>query len=85
LQPKTTMHHWTKHGKVMLMCLFLVFSGITAADDPPPPPTGHGQGGNQPPMGAPIDGGMAILLALGTFYGVSKLYRLRKRKSNACG
>jgi hypothetical protein len=46
-------------------------------DNPPPPPGGgHGGGGNQ--QGAPIDGGMGILLALGAGYGLNKLYRYRK-------
>lgn len=46
-------------------------------DAPPPPPGGgHGGGGNQ--QGAPIDGGLTILLALGASYGTRKLYLIRK-------
>jgi len=47
--------------------------------DPPPPPGEHGQNGNQPPGGgAPITGGIGILLALGATYGVKKFNDLKK-------
>jgi len=53
---------------------------IAKADPPPPPPPGaHGSGGNQPPAGAPIDGGLGILLAMGAAYGGKKLYNARKK------
>jgi hypothetical protein len=46
-------------------------------DNPPPPPGGgHGGGGNS--NGAPIDGGLGILLALGAGYGSFTLYKRRK-------
>ncbi len=47
---------------------------------PPPPPGDHGSTGNQGPAGAPIDGGLGILLALGAGYGAKKLYHARKEK-----
>ena len=48
-------------------------------DNPPPPPGGgHGGGGNS--QGAPIDGGLGILLLLGAGYGAKKLYIARKEK-----
>jgi len=51
-------------------------------DNPPPPPGGgHGGGGNG--QGAPIDGGMGILLALGAGYGSFKLYKSRKSEKKA--
>ena len=66
----------------VLMILYLVaFTGITCADPPPPPlpPSGgHGQGGNR--QGAPIDGGLAILLVLGIGYGVSKTCTSRNNR-----
>ena len=50
-------------------------------DSPPPPPGGgHGGGGNQ---GAPIDGGLGILMALGAGYGTYKLYKSRKAEKLA--
>lgn len=53
---------------------------VTYADPPQPPAGGHGQGGNQQPVGAPIDGGLGILLAMGGAYGARKLYKVRKEK-----
>ena len=44
--------------------------------DPPPLPAGcHGEGNNQPPVGAPIDGGLGILLILGTAFAGIKRYK----------
>lgn len=39
---------------------------------PPPPPSEHGDGGDQGPAGAPIDGGLGILIAMGAAYGWKK-------------
>ena len=51
-------------------------------DAPPPPPGGgHGGGGNQ--NGAPIDGGVGILMALGAAYGTYKLLKSRKTDKEA--
>jgi hypothetical protein len=51
-------------------------------DNPPPPPGGgHGGGGNS--QGAPIDGGLSILLALGAGYGGFKLYKKKKEDNKA--
>lgn len=50
--------------------------------DPPPPPGEHGQNGNQPPGGgAPITGGIGILLALGAAYGGKKVYDVTKKNA----
>lgn len=63
----------------LLVCAIFI-TKTTKADNPvpPPPPAEHGQSGNQP--GAPIDGGLGILLALGASYGARKLYKNRKKK-----
>ncbi len=45
------------------------------AQVPPPPPGGHGESGNQPGGGAPIGGGLGILMALGAAYGGRKIYK----------
>ena len=47
--------------------------GFADPPDPPPMPGNHGQNG-APPVGAPIDGGLGILLALGATYGGKKLW-----------
>ena len=41
---------------------------------------GPGPGGGGPPPGAPIDGGVTILAALGLGYGARKLYKMDKNK-----
>jgi hypothetical protein len=37
-------------------------------------------GGNGPPVGAPIDGGALLILALGAFVGSKKIYQVGKKK-----
>lgn len=57
---------------------FVMIVQLTFAD-PPSPPANHGSTGNQsPPVGAPIDGGLSILLALGAGYGARKFYQAKK-------
>ncbi|MEI7526907.1 MAG: hypothetical protein WCJ26_14570 [bacterium] len=71
-----------------LLTLALFFSTLfmfqAMADEPldnPPPPPGGGHGGGGNTQGAPIDGGLGILLALGAGYGAKKLYKARKDKN----
>jgi hypothetical protein len=71
-----------KYWKILfIVALFcgtpLINSSISAQDEPPLPPD-HGRNGDHP-VGAPIDGGLGILLALGAAYGGMKLYLLRKK------
>jgi len=70
-------------GFVLVLGL-LVLPSKLIADDPNPPdpggnPTGGGGGG---PVGAPIDGGLGMLIILAGSAGYSgyKLYRARKEK-----
>ena len=63
----------------LLVCVIFITKPVKA--DPPGPPAAHGQTGNQAPAGAPIDGGLGILLALGAGYGGVKLYRKRKKEA----
>ena len=69
----------------LLLTMAFLFTGLFMAntiadpplDNPPPPPGGgHGGGGNS--QGAPIDGGLGILLVIGAGYGSFKLYRIKK-------
>ena len=47
----------------------------------PDPPAQHGENGNtEPGGGAPIGGGLLILLGLGAGYGAKKLYDIKKKK-----
>jgi len=65
-----------------LLTFGILITNSVFADPPaPPPPGGHGSGENQDPAGAPIDGGLGILLALGAGYGGYKLYQSRKEES----
>lgn len=65
---------------IFFIVLSFVFNTSKADPPPPPPPGGHGSGGNQPPVGAPIDGGLGILIAMGAAYGGKKLYTAKKDK-----
>ncbi len=67
--------------QLLIIVSFTFTSTFLLAQDapppPPPPPSDHGETGNAP-AGAPIGGGLFILLGLGAAYGGKKLYDLRK-------
>lgn len=70
-----------------LLILVILLTGLgmfhANADEPldsPPPPPGGGHGGGGNSQGAPIDGGLGILLLLGAGYGAKKIYVVRKDK-----
>jgi len=64
---------------IVTILLFFILPMISLADGPPPPPPGGGgPGGGGTPVGAPIDGGLGILLALGLGYGAFKIYKVKK-------
>jgi len=62
--------------------LFFLVPIVTLLADPPapPPPGGDPTESGGVPVGAPIDGGLGILLAFGAAYGGWKLYKMKKRK-----
>jgi hypothetical protein len=64
----------------MVLCSVMLSGPVQA--DPPGPPADHGQTGNQDPVGAPIDGGLGILMILAgsAGYGGIKLYKARKKE-----
>jgi hypothetical protein len=67
---------------VFTFILIPAFTNYVLADPPSPPgPGGSPSGHGGTPVGAPIDNGIIILLALGVIYGVYKLYELRKAKT----
>lgn len=75
--------HMKKLQKVLLVVMIITISiSVNIYSQPPPPPSsGHGSSTNQAPgEGAPIGGGLFILLGLGAAYGGKKLYDLRKEK-----
>lgn len=60
--------------------LLFAAQNMIAQGPPPPPSGGHGQSGNSTNGGAPIGGGVGILLALGIAYGGKKAYELFREK-----
>jgi len=71
-----------KKARNLVLILALASLSLTLfAQNPPPPPANHGETGNQDPRGAPIDGGLGILLALGAAYGGYKIYKFKKDKA----
>jgi hypothetical protein len=72
-----------KKLKLILVLFAIMALPLLSLSDVPPPPNGTGgggPGGGGTPVGAPIDGGVGILLALGLAYGGKKLYDVRKEK-----
>ena len=75
---------WLKHPNVLLTIILLTINILTinislAEDPPPPPPSEHGTSGNVSGRGAPIDGGVSLLIILGAAYGGKKYYSYRKK------
>jgi hypothetical protein len=71
-----------KRLKIIMMTAMMLMAVISTAlaDDPTPPdPGGDPTTGGGTPVGAPIDGGLGILLALGASYGGMKLYKYKKK------
>lgn len=71
-----------KNLKKLLIVGILVLAPalMILADPPGPPPPGGDPTLGGTPVGAPIDGGVSILLALGIGYGTRKIVQLRKKK-----
>ncbi len=68
---------------ILILTAFFALPLVTLPDPPGPPGSGtpgSTLGGGQTPVGAPIDGGIGILLALGLGYGGKKLYDARKER-----
>ena len=59
----------------VVLLVFIINSSQVLGDVPPPPggSGGSGPGGTDLPVGAPIDGGLSILLMLGAAYGGKKI------------
>lgn len=71
--------------KVITILLILSSGPLSAQGpgDPPPPPDNHGYGSHQNPGGgAPLSGGLVILLASSALYALSKYYIKNKDAAN---
>lgn len=68
--------------KTALIATIILFSLQLKAYDPPPPPPPNGGNPNGNPVGggAPIGGGMFILLGIGSVYGGYKGYKIYQEK-----
>jgi hypothetical protein len=66
--------------RVLMFLLFIILPAVLTFADPPNPPGPGGPGSpGGTPVGAPINDGLTILVALGIGYAVYKLYEVRKK------
>ncbi len=67
--------------RITLILSLITFATMISLAEPPGPPTGDPADPdiNGGPVGAPIDGGLGILLAMGGAYGARKLYKAKKK------
>jgi hypothetical protein len=73
--------------QILSVFAFIILPTALTLADPPGPP---GPGGNPianggTPVGAPIDNGVLVLLALGIFYGAMKIYQNKTTKHSVAG
>jgi len=66
----------------LTICLIIPISLLSQDVPPPPPSGGHGETGNQD-GGAPIGGGLFILLGMGIAYGGVKGYKFYQKKKKS--
>jgi hypothetical protein len=77
-----------KRSKYILLTTVFVLSllsltiSVNAQEPPHPPTTGHGAKGNQSPAGAPLDGGISLLVAMGLAYSTRKSIQLNKNRNS---
>ena len=68
--------------KLIFLFFFIGIAIHSVTSAPPPPPANHGESGTQCGGGAPIAGGLFILLGLATAYGGRILYKSLKEHKN---
>ena len=67
-------------GISLMLCT--AYPAICDGPGPPTPPPSHGAGGNQDPQGAPIDGGLGILVSMAVAYGCKKYLQSKKEQDD---
>lgn len=71
--------------KKIILTIAIVLGGLGVFAQPTPPTgsTGHTGAGQNGPIGggAPIDGGLSILLAMGAIYAATKVNQVKMKKS----
>lgn len=68
-----------KKIKAALIIAMLASLPLLSLTQPLPSQNGNGSNVGSIPVGAPIDGGLSILLVLGAGYGATKLFEMRKK------
>jgi hypothetical protein len=64
---------------VFLITMLLAMPLLNFAQ-PLPNQNGNGSSVGKTPVGAPIDGGLSILLLLGAGYGAKKIFKIKKEE-----
>jgi len=67
--------------KKLILTALIIISSTGLFAQPVPPPSGGGNGGhglNGNQQGAPLDGGLSILMLIGAVYGAKKAYGFKK-------
>ncbi len=65
--------------KKFIFTLFIAMFSLGIFAQPIPPPINHGSTGDQ--QGAPLDGGISILMLLGAAYGAKKVHKLNAKET----
>ncbi len=70
--------------KIRSVILIALLTGLPLLNFAQPLPYQNGDGSHvqQTPVGAPIDGGLSVLLLLGAGYGAGKIARMKKKETN---
>ena len=58
--------------RITILSLMILLSTVMYAQTPPHPGGGGAPAGGDPPVGAPLDGGLLLLLSFGAAYGLKK-------------
>ena len=78
LKNKKNMKNIFKIIAISFIMVLAILISTPVQADPPGMPDNHGTNGDVPGGGAPIGGGLFILLGLAAAYGGRKIYNLRK-------
>ena len=68
-----------KFRSLLIIAMLAVLPVLSFAQPPVPNQNGNGSSVGNTPVGAPIDGGLSILLLLGLGYGASKTLKTDKK------
>jgi hypothetical protein len=69
-----------KIRSILIIAMLAALPVLSFTQPPVPNQNGNGSSVGNTPVGAPIDGGMGILLMLGLGYGASKIRNLKNKE-----